>query len=973
MLGLDPYDGTPIDKKVIKKAFRQLAIKYHPDAITNKDSSAYDKKWAAEQFAKINLAYGELLNQIHTTGRIIPPLRNGGVGFGSPMSSTFRQHPPPHHHHHHAGGPSRPGNENSGGHKNMRRPSTRRRKSVYPDNWTAQTSPNSNFYSSVSSAPYPGDDEFWAGTKNHNNNWKDPKYHYNPTKAYPKNPFGEYWKNTKTTISEDVGSSGSGSSNDASFFTEYNDYGPNASPFGGQWVGSRGLDPRHSYGHNNPYDPDSLDQEVNETIFHDFFSGEEQTAKYEYKPKEYPHRDLSSPSRTQFNDFTQQVSTEAYGEGSAAGEETIFTDFYSGEPENTSSTSSTSGSDTLDPKVTASGPETVFEDFLSGAYTGESSESDVDKVSSKIAAERGASIDTESGVAAATTAAEAEAATESTTEDTPLEGGATSLHSNSGFSGGAVANQGSLFEAGAFNGGTINIGKTAVQEAQRKAQATHDAFLNAAFNGGTGGVSKSSADAVVATSESAEPKTEISMASIANGATDVSNPASADFTSQSVSAGGVNKATFSFSDGSSFHAGTGVSASPVQINGDTILDQAEPMEVKMGTIHVAAESMGADLGPIETNDQFFSKKPKVQGAKDFHSAESIGSDSSSATITTGPGTSPDGTPGRKDSTKTTMNGIPYAGTFSGGTVTSGTTPDSHVTATSGVSIGSGTGISTKSPALHREYDGPETIINDFYSGEQSNSESGHTERPNPNDAFRDLVDLLKSNSNTCLASVARQVNDADLTALLETGSMDQIGSEMADTELVVKQLASKLLDLEHEIEDILSELDMNTKYANKIALEQLEAECVARKTVVEKFLPKAQERLFLLQYRYQELGVEQAHQHAHSQPQRPWQPSQKSSVTNQPSRTLRREADDDEPTTCASTVFPRPPSTPFTAPSARHSHAGSNDEVLEIHAVDISSPQRRQDAAARRRERIKNIQTMQPDFTWTATNRQVGG
>ena len=76
VLGLDPYDGTFIDKKVIKKAFRKLAIRYHPDAVTNKDSSEYDKKWASEQFTKISMAYEELLGQIHEQGFVTPPPRN---------------------------------------------------------------------------------------------------------------------------------------------------------------------------------------------------------------------------------------------------------------------------------------------------------------------------------------------------------------------------------------------------------------------------------------------------------------------------------------------------------------------------------------------------------------------------------------------------------------------------------------------------------------------------------------------------------------------------------------------------------------------------------------------------------------------------------------------------------------------------------------------------------------------------------
>ena len=48
------------DKKVIRRAYKRMALKYHPDVATTKDSSAEEKKEASERFAKINWAYETL-------------------------------------------------------------------------------------------------------------------------------------------------------------------------------------------------------------------------------------------------------------------------------------------------------------------------------------------------------------------------------------------------------------------------------------------------------------------------------------------------------------------------------------------------------------------------------------------------------------------------------------------------------------------------------------------------------------------------------------------------------------------------------------------------------------------------------------------------------------------------------------------------------------------------------------------------
>jgi len=51
------------DKKIIKKAYRRMAMKYHPDVVVNVNSSASEKKQASDNFATINAAYEMLMGK----------------------------------------------------------------------------------------------------------------------------------------------------------------------------------------------------------------------------------------------------------------------------------------------------------------------------------------------------------------------------------------------------------------------------------------------------------------------------------------------------------------------------------------------------------------------------------------------------------------------------------------------------------------------------------------------------------------------------------------------------------------------------------------------------------------------------------------------------------------------------------------------------------------------------------------------
>ena len=52
ILGLDEPTA---DLKVVKRAYKRMALRYHPDVITTKDSSAEEKKQASDRFASLTV------------------------------------------------------------------------------------------------------------------------------------------------------------------------------------------------------------------------------------------------------------------------------------------------------------------------------------------------------------------------------------------------------------------------------------------------------------------------------------------------------------------------------------------------------------------------------------------------------------------------------------------------------------------------------------------------------------------------------------------------------------------------------------------------------------------------------------------------------------------------------------------------------------------------------------------------------
>jgi len=100
VLRLDPSNPKSTDKKEIKRAYRRLALKYHPDVLVSNESTPEQKKEANDVFAKINWAY-EILS-----GKDSNASSNTAAGKKTTTSSGSSSYGPPHRRS--GGGSSRP-------------------------------------------------------------------------------------------------------------------------------------------------------------------------------------------------------------------------------------------------------------------------------------------------------------------------------------------------------------------------------------------------------------------------------------------------------------------------------------------------------------------------------------------------------------------------------------------------------------------------------------------------------------------------------------------------------------------------------------------------------------------------------------------------------------------------------------------------------------------------------------------------
>jgi hypothetical protein len=89
-LSNDPFvilglENPTADKKVLKRAYKKRALKFHPDVVTDLHSSPEEKKKASDRFAKINGAYEQVMGK-----------GNGSNGSNDETASSSGGWTPPH-------------------------------------------------------------------------------------------------------------------------------------------------------------------------------------------------------------------------------------------------------------------------------------------------------------------------------------------------------------------------------------------------------------------------------------------------------------------------------------------------------------------------------------------------------------------------------------------------------------------------------------------------------------------------------------------------------------------------------------------------------------------------------------------------------------------------------------------------------------------------------------------------------------
>lgn len=114
----------------------------------------------------------------------------------------------------------------------------------------------------------------------------------------------------------------------------------------------------------------------------------------------------------------------------------------------------------------------------------------------------------------------------------------------------------------------------------------------------------------------------------------------------------------------------------------------------------------------------------------------------------------------------------------------------------------------------------------------------------------DFLDFFESNFDG-YASDRTTNNDPELQSMLRNGSAAEIKSEMEETELVVRQLTTKLGAIREELDPLrqATALRYSERMQNQERIDELEAQ----QKVVDGYVKTAQQRLLALQNRYKEL------------------------------------------------------------------------------------------------------------------------
>ena len=119
--------------------------------------------------------------------------------------------------------------------------------------------------------------------------------------------------------------------------------------------------------------------------------------------------------------------------------------------------------------------------------------------------------------------------------------------------------------------------------------------------------------------------------------------------------------------------------------------------------------------------------------------------------------------------------------------------------------------------------------------------------------FRDFVEFLERNVD---GGVYTSDDNAELRILLSTGTLEQVGMEMDDTQLVVEQLEAKRNNVRDELIMCKADASVATRFAEKMEMQERVAELEARQRVVDDYLKMSRKRLLELQMRYKELIVQ---------------------------------------------------------------------------------------------------------------------
>lgn len=136
-----------------------------------------------------------------------------------------------------------------------------------------------------------------------------------------------------------------------------------------------------------------------------------------------------------------------------------------------------------------------------------------------------------------------------------------------------------------------------------------------------------------------------------------------------------------------------------------------------------------------------------------------------------------------------------------------------------------------------------SIFRDFVVGATASTKNG-------GGWMNDLIEFLETSSGIGGGSSV----DSSINSLLQTGTLQEIGNEMEDTELVVEQLTTKLDNLQAERVMIQGEtMSSSSRYMDQLQQEEQLEELTARQTVVQGYLKRARKRLLQLQTRYKEM------------------------------------------------------------------------------------------------------------------------